>query len=93
MMARGMAALTRNFISAGGRILIAPDGRVEPAIDAALIFGPSVSDETAEHRRAVTRSILHATRRPAGAAFASRAARIVGMQFNGWTILPQEDRP
>jgi hypothetical protein len=88
-----MAALTRNFISAGGRILISPSGRVEPAIDADFIFGRLVSDESAEHRRAVTRGILQAVRRPAGEAFAKRAARAAGGRFNGWLILPQEDRP
>lgn len=93
MRAPGMARLTRSFLAAGGRLLIAPDGRVEPSIDAALLFGPNVTEETSEHRRAVTRGILQATRRPAGAAFAKRAARLAGMPFNGWFILPPEDRP
>lgn len=88
-----MARLTRAFIAAGGRMLISPQGRTEPCIDANLIFGSSVSDEMMEHRRAVTRAMLDAVRRPAGAAFAERAARAVGMPFNGWLILPREVHP
>jgi len=93
MSARGMARLTRAFIGAGGRVLISPQGRPEPAIDAGLIFGPKISDEVMEYRRALVRAMLDAVRRPAGAAFAKRSARFAGMAFNGWHILPQEDHP
>ncbi len=93
MMAPGMARLTRAFIAAGGRVLISPHGRVEPGIDAGLIFGSDVSEEMMEHRRAIARAMLDAVRRPAGAAFAERAARAVGMPFNGWLILPREAHP
>jgi hypothetical protein len=93
MRARGMARLARAFIMAGGRVLICPKGLPEPAIDADLIFGPRVPDEVMEYRRALARTMLDALRRPAGAAYAKRFARFAGMPFNGWFILPPEDRP
>ena len=88
MTAAGMARLTRDFIAAGGRVLVPPRGLVEPRMDMALIYHPDVPDDMSEHRRAVTRKMIDAVQRPDGAAFATRAARAAGMQFNGWHILP-----
>lgn len=78
----------RNFLNAGGRILIAPNGRAEPSIDGALIFGGDVPDPVAASRHEACRRFVCAFRHERGVRFAARAVRMLGASTeNGWRVL------
>jgi hypothetical protein len=84
----GAAGCLRGFLAAGGRILMAPDGKTETSFDPDLIFGGNVPEALAADRYRTCQAFVQDYRRPAGARFTARAVRMLGAATpNGWLVL------
>jgi hypothetical protein len=84
----GAASCLREFLRAGGRLLIAPDGETETSYDIGLIFGRDVPEPVAVDRYRACQAFVHAYRQPDGARYAARAVRMLGAATpNRWRVL------
>lgn len=91
--AAGIAGLTREFLRAGGRVLVSPQGAVEIRIDVGLIYASGIDEDLAEQRLRTARMMLKSVRQLGGATYAKRAARRAGRVHAGWHILSGDARP
>ena len=82
------SSVIRNFLAAGGRILIAPNGQAETSIDGAAILGGDIPAELAVKRHRACAAFLRRYREDEGNRLAIRAARMLGSRTaNGWQVL------
>lgn len=82
------STILRNYLAAGGRILIDPAGRAETSTDGAAIRGPDVPAELAAQRHHACAAFLQGYREERGQRLAIRSARMLGDRTaNGWRVL------
>lgn len=80
--------LAERFIAIGGRLMINPAGRFEPAIDPWVILGSNVSDDDRETRFSVSRAFYRQLKRGGAVKRLKRLVEAEGVHTkHGWMVL------